>query len=48
LEVHHADGNPGNNAPGNLATLCKSCHIDVHRPPMAPEVADWQRLIDAT
>ena len=25
-EVHHKDGNPKNNAPDNLQSLCKPCH----------------------
>ena len=45
LEVHHADGNPANNDPGNLTTLCRRCHIETHRPPVAPDVAAWHRLV---
>lgn len=30
LVVHHRDGNPTNNAPSNLITLCDSCHKLVH------------------
>ena len=45
-EVHHRDHDPGNNAERNLETLCKRCHIAHHRPPVAPDVAAWQRLID--
>ena len=26
LEVDHIDGNPSNNNPGNLQTLCACCH----------------------
>jgi len=29
-DVHHADGNHHNNAPGNLASACKPCHNDAH------------------
>ena len=47
-EVHHEDHNPANNDPANLRTLCKRCHIEIHRPTVAPEVAKWQRLIDRT
>ena len=25
-EVDHIDGNPWNNEPGNLRSLCKQCH----------------------
>lgn len=31
LDVHHIDENPTNNAPANLATLCRSCHLKQHR-----------------
>jgi 5-methylcytosine-specific restriction endonuclease McrA len=27
LDVDHIDGNPSNNKPENLQTLCKPCHI---------------------
>lgn len=29
--VHHRDGNPTNDDPSNLITLCHSCHKFVHR-----------------
>lgn len=32
LHVHHRDGNPFNNAIGNLQTLCVSCHRLSHSP----------------
>ena len=35
LTVHHLDGDPGNNEPGNLVALCQRCHLHVqavHRP----------------
>ena len=32
LDVDHIDGNPSNNNPKNLQTLCKNCHsIKTHR-----------------
>ena len=30
LHVHHRDGNPSNNDPQNLQTLCASCHLKMH------------------
>jgi len=30
LDVHHKDGNPANNTPENLMTLCDSCHLKWH------------------
>lgn len=32
LYVHHKDGNPLNNKPENLQTLCGSCHSRMHSP----------------
>lgn len=32
LHVHHKDGNPFNNAPWNLQSLCTSCHRLSHSP----------------
>jgi len=26
LELHHADGDPSNDAPSNLRVLCRDCH----------------------
>ena len=49
LEVHHVDGDPSNNDPGgNLLTLCKGCHIRLHKPPVSPAVAAWRALVDET
>lgn len=33
VDVHHRDGNFRNNHPDNLMTLCRSCHIKIHRNP---------------
>jgi hypothetical protein len=30
LDVHHIDHNWKNNAPENLKTLCRSCHMKLH------------------
>jgi 5-methylcytosine-specific restriction endonuclease McrA len=30
LHAHHIDGNPKNNDPKNLQTLCGSCHLKLH------------------
>ena len=30
LQIHHLDGNPANNSPKNLMTLCSSCHMKWH------------------
>ena len=48
LEVHHRDGNHANNQLENLETVCKTCHIAIHKPTVAPEVQAWQRLVDYT
>jgi len=29
LERHHKDGNPLNNDPSNIETLCRNCHMEV-------------------
>ena len=31
LQVHHIDGNPGNNDLGNLIPLCASCHLKIEK-----------------
>lgn len=31
IEVHHIDGDRGNNDPQNLLPLCHACHRGVHR-----------------
>jgi 5-methylcytosine-specific restriction endonuclease McrA len=30
-QVHHIDGNPGNNHLSNLVCLCAGCHLRMHR-----------------
>jgi hypothetical protein len=30
LDVHHINGDPSDNCPSNLITLCKNCHADLH------------------
>jgi 5-methylcytosine-specific restriction endonuclease McrA len=30
-QVHHLDGNPSNNHPSNLVSLCAGCHLRMHR-----------------
>lgn len=30
LQRHHKDGNPLNNAPGNVEILCEDCHVAEH------------------
>ena len=45
LQHHHRDGDPGNNAAGNVAVLCQACHTAAHmktgtwgrRLPVAPQ-----------
>ena len=36
---------PAHNDPGNLVTFCRRCHIEAHRPPVAPDVAAWRELL---
>ena len=49
LEVHHqvpcSDG--GTHDLDNLVTLCRGCHIALHRPPLAPHRIAWSDLIEA-
>lgn len=47
FEIHHCDGNPGNNAPSNAAHLCKGCHDNVGITPERVEMARrfyWERI----
>ena len=47
LEVHHvlelAEG--GTNDIGNLRTMCRTCHIDAHRPTLTAGQAEWERRV---
>ena len=45
LEVHHRDGDPGHNDPGNLRTYCRSCHIREHARALTPAEAAWRELL---
>ena len=49
LLVHHIDGDDRDNELSNLATLCKSCHLVLHRPQMPkgirPRMTDEERRI---
>ena len=48
LECHHVKPLEAGGAPyalGNLATLCRACHIDRHKAPDRPEQAAWARLV---
>jgi hypothetical protein len=31
LDVHHKDGNWQNDSEGNLVTVCRSCHMKIHK-----------------
>ncbi|MDE2752918.1 MAG: HNH endonuclease signature motif containing protein [Gemmatimonadota bacterium] len=49
LEAHHVTPLHKGGAPydlDNLATLCRSCHIDRHRRKLTPEEAAWRALVD--
>lgn len=35
-QVHHLDGNPGNNQASNLTCLCAGCHLRMHRHRITP------------
>ena len=48
LEVHHRDGDPMNNDPSNLLTLCRGCHIRHHAPALSPAAQAWMALVDST
>ena len=49
LEVDHVQplhkgGDPW--ALDNLQSLCRRCHIELHKPAVAPDVAAWHRLMN--
>ncbi|NQE44454.1 hypothetical protein C5S31_00345, partial [ANME-1 cluster archaeon GoMg2] len=31
VQIHHIDGDPGNNIPSNLAVVCTDCHDKIHK-----------------
>lgn len=48
LEAHHVKPLDVGGAPyalDNLATLCRPCHIQRHKPPVPPEQAAWAALV---
>ena len=48
LEAHHVLPlkENGSNDMDNLTTLCRGCHIEVHRPPESPRQAAWRAMVD--
>ena len=48
LEVHHVEPlrDGGTHAMNNLRTLCRGCHIAIHRQPQTPNQQAWARLIE--
>ena len=46
-EVHHVNQVPDDNREANLKAFCKFCHIAMHAPPVAPDVAAWSALVDS-
>ena len=47
LEVHHVVElqNGGTNDLGNLRALCRSCHIEIHKPTLTAGQAAWETLV---
>ena len=45
MEVHHTDGDPSHADPSRLLTLCRGCHIELHRPPVTPAEAAWRAMV---
>ena len=48
MEIHHVDGDPSNNTPDNLRTLCRGCHLLHHARPLTTAEAAWKRLVAGT
>ena len=49
LDAHHVTSLHKGGAPydlDNLATLCRSCHIERHRRKLSPGEAAWRALVD--
>lgn len=50
LEAHHDPPLPSGGDPydvNGISSLCRSCHIDVHRRPLTPEEQEWADLVEA-
>ena len=47
LEVHHLQpvSAGGDNSLENLITLCRTCHIGLHRKPLTHQQRDWENLV---
>ena len=47
LEVHHIRPleSGGTNDLGNLQTLCRACHLNIHAKPVSAEKAAWGALV---
>ena len=48
LEAHHIEQLEDGGAAydlGNILTLCKTCHVDLHRPAEIPGVRAWAVLV---
>jgi len=41
IEVHHIDGDPTNNQPNNLLSVCRGCHGKIH----SGEIDEWSEKI---
>ena len=47
LEVHHVESvkTSGSDDLSNLETLCRSCHLSIHRKPKTAEQLEWAQLV---
>lgn len=46
FEVHHKDGDRGNNDPENLEALCPPCHLAEHdRLKDRPKAREWRAFV---